>query len=54
MAEIRPKAMTADPVRPTVGAASPDVDLGRLDGGRWRLADHAGRAVVLIFHRHIH
>ncbi len=44
----------ADLARPTVGAASPDVELPRLDGTPWRLHDHAGQAVVLIFHRHIH
>ncbi|MEL6892117.1 MAG: hypothetical protein AAFP84_11010 [Actinomycetota bacterium] len=41
-------------IRPTVGAAAPDVDLPTDTGGRWRLADHRGRTVIAIFHRHIH
>jgi peroxiredoxin len=40
--------MTAD-----VGDAAPPIDLPTHDGSRWRLADHTGRPVVLIFHRHL-
>ncbi|MGE3449229.1 MAG: hypothetical protein AB7H92_16810 [Microbacteriaceae bacterium] len=36
-----------------VGAQAPPIDLPAHDGTRWRLADHAGRPVVLIFHRHL-
>jgi len=46
--------MAADLDRPGVGATAPDLDLQQYGGGRWRLGDHRGRAVVLIFHRHIH
>ena len=35
------------------GDMAPDVDLPDDQGGRWRLADHRGRPVVLIFHRHL-
>lgn len=37
-----------------VGDPAPPVDLQAHDGTRWRLADHLGRPVVLIFHRHLH
>ena len=40
--------------RPPIGAPAPAVDLPTFDGGRWRLSEHAGRTVVLIFNRHIH
>ncbi len=32
----------------------PEIELAADDGSTWRLADHAGTPVVLIFHRHIH
>lgn len=35
------------------GDGAPDVDLPDDQGGRWRLADHRGRPVLLIFHRHL-
>lgn len=35
-----------DPVGP--------IDLVSDDGQPWRLSDHRGRAVLLIFHRHLH
>jgi len=37
-----------------VGDPAPDVELLDVDGRSWSLADHRGRPVVLIFHRHIH
>jgi len=37
-----------------VGIAAPPVELVDRDGNGWRLADHRGKTVVLIFHRHIH
>ena len=39
------------PVAP--GDLAPEIDLPDADGGRWRLSDHLGRPVVLIFHRHL-
>jgi peroxiredoxin len=36
-----------------VGDRAPPIDLPKSDGERWRLADHAGRPVLLIFHRHL-
>jgi peroxiredoxin len=38
---------------PSVGDPAPPINLTAHDGSRWRLADHAGRPVVLIFHRHL-
>jgi peroxiredoxin len=38
---------------PRIGDPAPPVDLAAHDGRRWRLADHAGRPVVLLFHRHL-
>ena len=40
--------------RPLIGFDAPNVDLFTVDGQRWRLGDHRGKPVVLIFHRHIH
>ncbi|BAN02035.1 hypothetical protein YM304_17210 [Ilumatobacter coccineus YM16-304] len=40
--------------RPTIGLPAPDIDLPSSRGGRWKLADHRGRAVVVVFHRHNH
>ncbi|MBW3575863.1 MAG: redoxin domain-containing protein [Actinobacteria bacterium] len=37
----------------SVGDPAPRIDLPDWRGGRWRLGDHAGRPVVLIFHRHL-
>lgn len=34
-----------------VGEAAPELDLAAVEGGRWRLADARGRAVVLVFYR---
>ncbi len=42
------------PPRPHIGESAPDVSLHDATGAPWRLADHNGHAVVLIFHRHIH
>ncbi|MEM7274108.1 MAG: hypothetical protein AAF547_13570 [Actinomycetota bacterium] len=57
------------PTRPAIGVSAPAIDLAidramderavdepaaQRGEGRWRLADHRGRTVVLIFHRHIH
>ena len=36
-----------------VGDDAPTIDLPTHDGRRWVLADHRGRPVVLIFHRHL-
>lgn len=35
------------------GDRAPDIDLVDEQGGRWRLSDHRGRPVLLIFHRHL-
>ncbi|MEM9519208.1 MAG: hypothetical protein AAGA37_07815 [Actinomycetota bacterium] len=40
--------------RPAIGAPAPALELVGGDGHRWRLTDHLGAPVVLIFHRHIH
>jgi peroxiredoxin len=37
-----------------VGDPAPRVELPAHDGTPWRLGDHLGRPVVLIFHRHLH
>jgi len=42
------------PERPRLGAAAPDVVLFDTKGDIWRLDDHRGKHVVLIFHRHIY
>ena len=36
-----------------VGDVAPPIDLPTHDGRRWTLASHAGRPVVLVFHRHL-
>lgn len=41
------------PVAIEVGDVAPDVDLPDERGERWRLSDHRGRPVVLLFHRHL-
>jgi len=50
--------------RPILGESAFPIDLTAIDPGsidadsiktsRWRLEDHRGRAVLLVFHRHIH
>lgn len=40
--------------RPVIGAAAPDVVVLDEHGEPWRLHDHLGRPLLLIFHRHIH
>lgn len=40
--------------RPAVGSPAPPISAVHADGTPWRLADHHGRHVILIFHRHIH
>lgn len=42
------------PVRPALGQPAPPIELVTADGTPWRLSDHLGSTVVLIFHRHIH
>ncbi len=47
--------MSPDSVsRPTVGDLAPSITATHPDGRPWSLADHRGRTIVLIFHRHIH
>ena len=36
-----------------VGDPAPAFELPDHDGGTWRLEDHRGSPVVLIFHRHL-
>jgi peroxiredoxin len=36
-----------------VGDPAPELELPDHEGNSWRLADHRGRPVVLIFHRHL-
>lgn len=38
---------------PSVGDPAPDFALPDHLGQQWRLADHRGRPVVLVFHRHL-
>ena len=40
-------------IGPAVGDRAPEIDLPTLDGERWRLSDHLGRPVLLVFHRHL-
>lgn len=35
------------------GDSAPLIELPTYEGRRWRLTDHRGRPVVLIFHRHL-
>jgi peroxiredoxin len=48
--------MTSSPTpeNVTVGGPAPLIELPAHDGTTWRLGDHLGRPVVLIFHRHLH
>jgi peroxiredoxin len=32
---------------------APEIDLPDDEGGRWRLSDHQGAPVLVIFHRHL-
>ena len=36
-----------------VGDPAPQIDLLDQEGNRWRLSDHRGRPVVVLFHRHL-
>ncbi len=38
---------------PSVGSLAPAFQLADADGHQWRLGDHRGETVVVIFHRHI-
>ncbi len=38
----------------TTGDPAPPIDLVDERGERWSLADHGGRDVVLVFHRHFY
>jgi peroxiredoxin len=42
-----------DTMTASVGQPAPAIDLPSHDGGRWRLDDHRGYPVVLVFHRHL-
>jgi peroxiredoxin len=35
------------------GDIAPEIDLPDEQNARWRLSEHQGRPVVLIFHRHL-
>lgn len=37
----------------TTGDLAPDFDLPDHDGDPWRLQEHRGRNVIVIFHRHL-
>lgn len=39
--------------RPKIGELAPAIELLDGNGENWRLEDHRGETVVLIFHRHI-
>jgi peroxiredoxin len=43
-----PAVVTAEP-----GEVAPDIELPDDEGGRWRLSEHHGTPVVVIFHRHL-
>jgi peroxiredoxin len=43
--------MAPSPAAP--GAPAPEIDLPDDEGGRWRLSDHRGDPVLVIFHRHL-
>ena len=54
--------LSGTPCRGTMGGMSSSVDVGDPapeialpdhDGATWRLSDHRGRPVVLLFHRHL-
>ncbi|HEY1636634.1 MAG TPA: hypothetical protein VGF64_17905 [Acidimicrobiales bacterium] len=36
-----------------IGEPAPEIDLPGDDGNRWRLSEHRGRHVVVVFHRHL-
>ncbi len=40
-------------VRAVVGRPAPDFELPEVAGSPWRLADHVGRPLLLVFHRHL-
>ncbi|HVM06418.1 MAG TPA: hypothetical protein VM242_14720 [Acidimicrobiales bacterium] len=48
---VRSGRSVAGPV--DVGDRAPEIDLPDSVGDRWRLSDHRGAAVVLLFHRHL-
>ena len=48
LAAIDPDAIDPDAIDLTA------IDAGSIKTSRWRLEDHRGRAVLLVFHRHIH
>ena len=41
------------PMLVDTGDLAPDFALPDHDGHQWRLADHRGRSVILVFHRHL-
>jgi len=41
------------PIEIAPGEPAPEIDLPDDEGHRWRLSEHHGRPVVLIFHRHL-
>ncbi|MEM7093810.1 MAG: hypothetical protein AAF567_12470 [Actinomycetota bacterium] len=40
--------------RPPIGSHAPAIELSTHAGRSWSLAEHRGRTVLIIFHRHIH
>jgi len=55
IAPIGPRQVVSQaPHRPAIGEAAPEIALTDFEGNLWRSEDHRGRAVVVIFHRHIH
>ncbi len=36
-----------------IGKPAPEIELPQVGGGEWRLSDHRGRPVLLVFHRHL-
>jgi peroxiredoxin len=36
-----------------ISEAAPNIELVAHDGSSWRLADHLGAPVMLVFHRHL-
>ncbi|HEY3701993.1 MAG TPA: redoxin domain-containing protein [Acidimicrobiales bacterium] len=36
-----------------IGERAPEIDLPDDEGNRWRLSEHRGRPVVVVFHRHL-
>jgi cytochrome oxidase Cu insertion factor (SCO1/SenC/PrrC family) len=49
--QISNSGATGEKVPATVGYLAPDFALESSDGGKWKLSDHRGKRVLLVFFR---